>query len=160
MTRPLALILLSALAIPGWALPAAAANGGGCTPGVYLVEEASGTQSLWSMASDGTIHTTSSAQGPLGFGDGYGRWKQTRNLRIESTVLDFTYSKNSTGSGIPPASVARIDAKFSFSERCKRLEGSFELRFFDPATEDPLDPSTDSGAPVQETFTGRRITVP
>jgi hypothetical protein len=106
------------------------------------------------------MHTTSSAQGALGFGDGYGRWKQTRRQQIESTVLDFTYGKNPLGSGVPPASVARVDAKFSFSDHCKQLAGSFELRFFDPATEDPLDPASDGGTPVLDTFTGRRVTVP
>ena len=50
-----------------FAVPAGAAGVGGCIPGVYLVQEGSGTQSLWSFSSDGTIHSTSSAQ-DLGHG--------------------------------------------------------------------------------------------
>jgi hypothetical protein len=156
---PLAAIVAFSIFVP--AGPATAATGGGCAPGVYLVDEASCcTQSLWSIASDGTMHTTSSAQGALGFGEGYGRWRQTRGQQIESTVLDFTYSKNSTGGGFSAAAIARVDAKSTFSDHCKELRGSFELRFFDSGTEDPLDPSTDTGAPLADTFTGRRITVP
>jgi hypothetical protein len=38
----------------------------------------------------------------------------------------------------------------TFSKQCQRVEGSFELRFFDPQKEDPLAPMTD---------TGRRLTI-
>jgi hypothetical protein len=41
---------------------------------------------------------------------------------------------------------------------CAKIAGSFTLRFFE-AGEDPLDPSTDSGTPITDTFTGRRLTV-
>jgi hypothetical protein len=34
----------------------------GCIPGTYLVKEGSGTQSLWTLSVDGTLHITSSAE--------------------------------------------------------------------------------------------------
>jgi hypothetical protein len=138
-------------------VPGFSATSGGCIPGVYLVQESSGTQSLWSFSGDGTIHTTSSAQGAFHFGDGYGGWKQTRHQQVGSTFLDFTYNPSPTGSGVPPSAVARVDALSSFSEHCAEIHGTFELRFFDPVSEDPLDRATDTGEPVVETFTGRRV---
>ena len=137
--------------------PVHSATSGGCIPGTYLVQEGSGTQSLWSFSRDGTVHITSSAQSALHFGDGYGGWKQTRNKQVKATVLDFTYSESPAGNGFPPSAVARVDAVASFSKNCKNVHGSFDLRFFDPAGEDPLDPKTDTGGPIADTFTGRRV---
>jgi len=139
------------------AAPASAGPKDECVPGVYLVKEGSGTQSLWTFSGDGTMHTNSSAQGALQFGDGQGEWKTARGKQVKSTVLDFSYSPSPVASGFPPASVARVDAVSSFSKDCKEIRGRFELRFFDPATEDPLKPATDTGAPIAETFTGRRV---
>jgi hypothetical protein len=137
--------------------PAYSATSEGCVPGVYLVREGSGTQSLWSFSSDGTVHSTSSAQGALGFGDGYGGWKQERGKLVKSTFLDFSYRPSAVEGGFPPAAVARVDAVSSFTKHCSEIHGSFELRFFDPATEDPLERTTDTGQPITETFTGRRV---
>jgi len=137
--------------------PVHSAPSEGCIPGTYLVREGSGTQSLWSFSGDRTLHVTSSAQGALNFGDGYGAWKQASHKQIKSTVLDFNYSSSPTNGGFPPSAIARVDAVSSFSKHCKEMEGSFELRFFDPETEDPLDPDTDTGNPVVDTFTGRRV---
>jgi hypothetical protein len=136
-----------------------AASKGGCIPGAYLVIEGSGTQSLWTFSNDGTIQIASSAQGALNFSDGHGAWAQSRNGKARATVLDFNYSNSSLNGGFPPSGIARVDAALSFSKQCNRVEGSFELRFFDPETEDALDPSTDSGNPLSDTFTGRRILV-
>lgn len=133
------------------------APSGGCIPGAYLVQKGSGTQSLWSFSKDGTIHITSSAQGALNFGDGYGAWKQKRSRQAKATILDFNYNESPVNNGFPPSAVARVDAGLSFSKNCKEVQGSFELRFFDPETEDPLDPGTDTGSPISDTFTGRRI---
>src|SRR6187549_821207 len=99
------------------AVPAHSGGSAACIPGVYLVRESSGTQSLWTFSSDGTLHSTSSAQGALGFGDAHGEWKRGRDQQVRSTFLDFTYSPSSVGSGFPPASVARVDADMSFSRR-------------------------------------------
>ena len=134
-------------------------TGGGCIPAVYLVKEASGTQSLWRFSSDGTLQSASSAQGPLNFGDAYGTWSQAGRRQVKSTFLDFTYDQVPVGSGFPPAGIARVDAVATFSDHCNVIHGSFELRFFDPDTEDPLDPSTDTGTAIRDTFTGRRMSV-
>ncbi len=137
-----------------------AATRPGCIPGTYLVVEGSGTQSLWTFSKDGTFQTTSSAQGPLNFSDGQGAWKQTRSRQAKVTFLDFNYRDSGENGGFPPSGIARVDAQWSFSKKCTDVQGSFELRFFDPDTEDPLDPSTDTGDPISDTFTGRRVTVP
>ena len=139
--------------------PIHAASKGGCIPGTYLVQEASGTQSLWTFSKDGTIQSASSAQGALNFSDAQGAWKQTRSREAKATFLDFNYGGVEDG-GFPPSGIARVDAQLSFSKKCTRIQGSFELRFFDPETEDPLDPSTDTGTPLSDTFTGRRVIVP
>lgn len=139
--------------------PLHASTKGGCIPGAYLVQEGSGTQSLWTFSKDGTIQSTSSAQGALNFSDAQGAWKQKSSREAKVTFLDFNYAGAQNG-GFPPSSVARVDAELSFSKKCTQVQGSFELRFFDPETEDPLDPATDTGEPLSDTFTGRRITVP
>ncbi|HXC53053.1 MAG TPA: hypothetical protein VN634_19355 [Candidatus Limnocylindrales bacterium] len=148
---------LLATSLFAFAVPAGAAAIGGCIPGVYLVREGSGTQSLWSFSTGGTIHSTSSAQGALHFGDGYGAWKQGRGQQVRSTFVDFSYNSSPIDGGFPPTSVARVDAVSTFSERCAEIHGTFELRFFDPASEDPLDPATDAGGTITDTFTGRRV---
>ncbi len=155
--RTVSLFVLAA-SLFAFEVSAGAAGSGGCIPGVYLVQEGSGTQSLWSFSSDGTIHSTSSAQGALHFGDGYGAWRQERGQQVRSTFLDFSYNSSPIDGGFPPSSVARVDAVSTFSERCAEIHGTFELRFFDPATEDPLDRATDAGSPIPDTFTGRRVT--
>jgi len=134
-----------------------AAPRGGCIPGTYLVVEGSGTQSLWTFSSDGTLLSASSAQGALNFSDGQGAWKELRSGKAQSTFLDFNYSNSSLNGGFPPSGIARVDATLTFSKKCDQVEGSFELRFFDPETEDPLDPATDTGNPLSDTFTGRRV---
>jgi hypothetical protein len=139
--------------------PLHAASKGGCIPGTYLVQESSGTQSLWTFSKDGTIQSASSAQGALNFSDAQGAWKQTRSREAKATFLDFNYAGADNG-GFPPSGIARVDTQLSFSKKCTQVQGSFELRFFDPQTEDPLDPSTDTGGPLSDTFTGRRVIVP
>lgn len=151
--------LFLTLMVLGTFSPVHAASKGGCIPGTYLVLEGSGTQSLWTFSKDGTIQTASSAQGSLNFSDAHGAWKQTRSRVAIATFIDFNYGGADNG-GFPPTSIARVDAELSFSKKCVTVAGSFELRFFDPETEDPLDPSTDTGGSLSDTFTGRRVTVP
>jgi len=124
----------------------------GCITGTYLVQEGSGTQSLWTFSNDATIHVASSAQGPFNFSDLLGVWKQTGQKTIHTTLLDFNYAATP-----PPAAVARVDAVATFSNTCTRMQGSFELRIFTPGSEDPLDPTTDTGSPITDTFTGRKL---
>ena len=129
-----------------------AAPSASCIPGAYLVKEGSGTYSLWTISRDGTIQSSSSAQSVFHFSDAHGAWRQTRSLEAKATLLDFTF-----GVATPPDSIARVDITFQFSKKCTTLEGSFAVRFFDPNTEDPLDVNSDTGDPVTDTFTGRRI---
>jgi hypothetical protein len=126
---------------------------GGCIPGTYLMREAAGAQSLWTFSRDGNVQMASSAQGPLNFSDGHGAWKQTGSRKAKATFLDFNY-----GQAPPPDAIARVDSELTFSKNCSTVEGSFELRFFDPSAEDPLDPESDTGDPLTDTFTGRRVT--
>ena len=126
---------------------------GGCIPATYLIQEAAGAQSLWTFSKDGTIQIASSAQAALNFSDAHGAWKPSGSRKAKATILDFSYGPNP-----PPNAVARIDAELTFSKKCSTVEGSFELRFFDPETEDPLDPESDSGDALSDTFTGRRVT--
>jgi hypothetical protein len=130
-----------------------AAAASDCVPGTYLVQEDAGAQSLWTFSKDGTVQFASSAQGPLNFSDAHGAWKQTRR-NIKATVLDFNYAGSP-----PPSAIARVDAELTFSKKCSTVEGSFQLRFFDPGTEDPLNPESDNGDPLSDSFTGRRVTV-
>jgi hypothetical protein len=78
-----------------------AASKEGCIPGTYLIEEASGTQSLWTFSKDGTIQIASSAQGALNFSDGYGAWKQASSREAKATIIDFNYGGAVNG-GFPP----------------------------------------------------------
>jgi hypothetical protein len=126
----------------------------------YLVVEGSGTQSLWTFSKDGAFQVASSAEVAFNFSHIHGAWKQKGPRAARATGLDFVFLPAPINGGVPPASIGRIDASISFSKNCKEIEGAFELRFFDPQTEDPLNPATDSGIPIVDTFTGRRITVP
>ena len=129
-----------------------AATRGGCIPGTYLIQEGNGALSLWTFFKDGAIQSASSAQGSFNFSDAQGAWKQKNSRKATTVMIDFTYGGNTT-----PAAIARVEAEFTFSKKCDTVEGTFELRFFDPQSEDPLHPETDSGDPISDTFTGRRI---
>ena len=126
---------------------------GSCIPGAYLVQEQSGAWSIWTISKDGTAQFSSSAQSAFHFSDAHGAWRQVRSREAKATLLDFNF-----GPTPAPDSIARVDATFSFSKNCRTLTGNFDLRFFDIGSEDPLDVNSDSGDPIKDTFTGRRIT--
>jgi CRISPR/Cas system type I-B associated protein Csh2 (Cas7 group RAMP superfamily) len=44
----------------------------------------------------------------------------------------------------------------SFADKCEEMEGSFELRVFNP-NDDPLDSNRPVGA--SDTFSGRRVSI-
>jgi hypothetical protein len=131
----------------------------GCIPGTYLVKEGSGTQSLWTLSQDGTLQITSSAEVAFNFSHLQGAWRQISRGRAQAVALDFDFMSNPIANGAPPAAIARLDIFISFTKECGCVEGNLELRFFDPKTEDPLDPSTSAGAPAIDTFVGRRVRV-
>jgi len=147
--------VLAVFAVPSLCQAQAAARA--CMPSTYLVEQGDGTQSLWTLSKDGDVHITSSAEAALQFSHEQGVWRQSGARTAKITTLDFSFGPPVNGEE-PPLSVARVDARLRFFEACQRVEGSFELRFFDPQSEDALDPATDTGEPLIGTFTGRRLT--
>jgi hypothetical protein len=151
------LIVLS-IVLVGFSEPQPSAARDGCIPGTYLVKEGSGTQSLWTLSEDGTLHITSSAEVAFNFSHLQGAWRQSRRGQAKAVALDFDFISNPIGDGAPPASIARIDISITFSRECNEIEGNLELRFFDPKTEDPLD-AAGAGATAIDTFVGRRVRV-
>ena len=129
---------------------------GGCFPGTYLVAEASGTQSLWTLSQDGAFQVTSSAERAFGFSHIQGVWRKTGARDAKAIGLDFDFNETAVNSGVPPSQIARLDIVMSFAEKCEAMEGSFELRLFN-LNDDPLD----SNRPVaaSDTFSGRRLTI-
>jgi hypothetical protein len=129
---------------------------GGCFPGTYLVVEGSGTQSLWTLSQDGGFQITSSAERAFGFSHIQGIWKKTGARDVKARGLDFNFNKSSLNGGVPPSQIARLDIVMRFADRCEEMEGSFELRAFNP-NDDPLDSNTPAIA--SDTFFGRRVSI-
>jgi hypothetical protein len=129
-----------------------------CMPGTYLIQQSDGTQSLWTLAKHGDVHITSSAEAEISFSHEQGVWKPSGLRTAKVMTLDFTFGPPING-GVPPAVIARVDALLTFSKHCRSVEGRFALRFFDPQSEDALEPTTDTGDAIFVTFTGRRLTI-
>jgi hypothetical protein len=123
-----------------------------CFIGTYLLEQGSGTMSLWTFGARGTIIVTSSAQEELNFSTEQGSWKKSARSQAKSTMLDFSFGED--GELI---NIARVDATINFlGSNCDEVEGSFSLRFFDNG-QDPLNPDNSNGDTITDTFTGRRV---
>lgn len=131
---------------------------GGCIPGSYLAVEASGTHSLWTFSSDGTLQATSSAEKVFGFSHIQGTWQRDGARGARAVGLDFGFRSQQVGAGVPPQWTTRLDVSLEFSRGCRQFAGAFDLRFYD-VTEDPLDAPTTVPA-GSDTLTGRRIQVP
>ena len=129
---------------------------GGCFPGTYLVVEGSGTQSLWTLSHDGALQVTSSAERAFGFSHIQGVWKKTGARDAKARGLDFNFSETPVNSGVPPSNIARLDIVMSFADKCEEMEGSFELRVFNPS-DDPLD--SNGSVAASDTFSGRRFSI-
>jgi hypothetical protein len=129
---------------------------GGCLPGTYLVVEGSGTQSLWTLSQDGGFQITSSAERAFGFSHIQGVWKKSGARDAKARGLDFNFRETPVNGGVPPSQIARLDILMRFAERCDEMEGSFELRAFNP-DDDPLDSNTPAIA--SDTFFGRRVSI-
>ncbi len=125
-----------------------------CFIGTYLVEEGSGTKSIWSLDARGIILITSSAQPSLNFSSAQGAWIRTGKLEASATSLDFSFDgQNSL------ASIAKINAGIRFTDKdCLDMEGEFTVSFFDPGV-DPLDPESVPENVISDTFTGKRVAV-
>ena len=125
-----------------------------CFIGTYLVEEGSGTTSLWSLGAKGVISITSSAQQALNFSSAQGAWIRTGKLRAATTSLDFSFD---SGGGL--LNIAKVNADLQFTDKhCSGIEGEFTVYFYEPGV-DPLDPASVPENIVADTFTGRRVTV-
>lgn len=125
-----------------------------CFIGTYLVEEGSGTKSIWSLGARGIILITSSAQPSLNFSDAQGAWIRTGKLEASATSLDFSFD----GEG-NLLNVAKVNAGIRFAGKdCREIEGEFTVLFYEPGV-DPLDPDSVPENVVSDTFTGRRVTV-
>jgi len=155
----------------GWRRPEhaepAGGGGGGDFPqrcvGTYLIEitpadGGRGGQQLWTLTKDGAFLATSENQRVFNFSDAQGVWEQDRHHGAKVVWLNFTFDPDS-GEVI---SVARRDIILNtVGDGCDNVAGTSALRRFETDTEeDPLDPDSDTGAPVTQTFTGRRVTVP
>jgi hypothetical protein len=126
-----------------------------CVVGTYLVDQGSGTESIWTFFSGGNLIVTSSDQRVLNFSTQHGTWEMVGPEEIRATLVDFSFDDEG---GL--INIARVDIVVSLTDTgCDEIEGDFLIRFFE-ADEDPLIPSTDTGEPLSDTLVGRRVTVP
>jgi hypothetical protein len=155
-------ILVFVLSIPAFLINSTIASPpdtgaqGGCFPGTYLVVEGSGTQSLWTLSQDGGFQVTSSAERAFGFSHIQGVWKKTGARDAKARGLDFNFSETPVNGGVPPSQITRLDIVMRFAHGCEQMEGSFDLRAFNP-NDDPLESSPPAIA--SDTFFGRRVSI-
>jgi hypothetical protein len=122
--------------------------------GTYLIQEGGGAKSLWTLEADGAFLATSSAQPSFNFSNQQGVWDKDGNRGAKAVLLDFSFD----GSGTL-INIGRVDiAIHTVGGGCANVAGTLSLRFFE-AGEDPLNPSTDTGSAITDTFTGRRLTL-
>lgn len=125
-----------------------------CFIGTYLVEEGSGTTSIWSLGARGVITITSSAQAALNFSNAQGAWIRTGKLQAQTTSLDFSFD----GDGVL-LNIAKVNADLQFTDKdCGEIEGGFTVYFYQPGV-DPLDPDSVPENITTDSFTGQRVTV-
>jgi hypothetical protein len=130
------------------------ADGGprSCT-GTYLMAEAGGATSLWTIEADGAFFATSSLQGLIRFSDQQGNWEKDGHDGIKAVVLALVFNDDGT-----LHDVSRVDISLhAVGHGCDNIAGSLEVRAFEDG-EDPLDPTTDDEGPfATDTVTGRRV---
>jgi hypothetical protein len=128
--------------------------------GTYLIQltpaaAGRGAQHLWTLTKDGAFLGTSSTQRVFNFSDAQGVWERDGNEGAKVVWLNFSFDPDS-GEVI---NVARRDITLHTVGRgCDNVAGTSTLRSF-AAGEDPLNPASDTGEPVTQTFTGRRVSV-
>jgi hypothetical protein len=125
---------------------------GNCS-GTYLMAEAGGATSLWTLEADGAFFATSSLQPLLNFSDQPGSWEKDGSDGAKGVLLALVFDENNE-----LLNVSRVDITLhTVGTGCDNVAGSLSVREF-TAGEDPLDPSTDTGDPIAtDTFTGRRV---
>jgi len=123
-----------------------------CT-GTYLMAEAGGATSLWTLEADGSFFATSSLQGLIRFSDQQGNWKKDGHDGIKGVLLALVFNDDGT-----LHDVSRVDISLrAVGHGCDNVAGSLEVRSFEDG-EDPLDPTTDDEEPIAtDTVTGRRV---
>ncbi|MEZ4868831.1 MAG: hypothetical protein R3C14_46330 [Caldilineaceae bacterium] len=122
--------------------------------GTYLIQEGSGAQSLWSLEKDGVMLGTSSAQAAFNFTNQQGTWEKNGAQGVKAVLLDFSFDANSA-----LLNTGRVDIQLHTADNgCTNVAGQFTLRFYE-AGEDPLNPGSDTGQPISDTFTGRRVKI-
>ena len=146
-------ILLAAVLLIGSSAALSAHGFPAKCAGTYLMAEAGGATSLWTLEADGTFFATSSLQALLNFSDQQGSWKKDGNDGIKGVVLALVFDENNE-----LLNVSRVDVSLhTVGNGCNNIAGSLEVREFTEG-EDPLDPSTDTGEPIAtDTVTGRRV---
>ncbi|MFL6235123.1 MAG: hypothetical protein ACJ76N_18455 [Thermoanaerobaculia bacterium] len=153
MKTKLAHILLFILLLGGSSASLLAHGFSGNCSGTYLMAEAGGATSLWTFEADGTFFATSSLQGILKFSDQQGSWEKAGNDGLKGVVLALVFDDD--GSLL---NVSRVDVSLhTAGNGCDNIAGSLEVREL-TGSEDPLDPTTDTGDPIAtDTVTGRRV---
>jgi hypothetical protein len=124
----------------------------GACAGTYLIDEGSTSLDLWTFHRDGTLVNTSLGEQIFNFSTQHGSWKTVGPLSAQAIQLDLHLAEDG---GF--ASIGRVDINIhAVGRNCDQVAGDFSVRLFE-AGEDPFDPSTDSGEPFTDTFTGRRV---
>ena len=125
---------------------------GNCS-GTYLIDEAGGATALWTFEADGTFFATSSLQPLFKFSDQQGSWEKHGNNGLKGVVLALVFDEDNS-----LLNVSRVDVSLhTVGNGCDNLAGTLEVREF-TGSEDPLDPTTDTGEPIAtDTVTGRRV---
>lgn len=125
---------------------------GNCS-GTYLMAEAGGATSLWTLEADGTFFASSSLQPLLNFSDQQGSWEKDGPRGAKGVLLALVFDENDE-----LLNVSRVDVSLrTVGHGCDTIAGSVEVREF-TGSEDPLDPATDTGDPIAtDTVTGRRV---
>jgi hypothetical protein len=130
--------------------------------GTYLIEMAPGpaghgAQHFWTLTKDGALLGTSSTQRVFHFSDAQGVWERDGDQGVKAVWLNFSFDPDSD----EVSNITRRDITLHTVGRgCDNVAGTSTLRRFEAGTtEDPLDPASDTGEPVTQTFTGRRVRV-
>lgn len=125
-----------------------------CFIGTFLVDEGSGTKSLWTFGGQGIFFITSSAQEALNFTDEQGAWKKTGQRRAAVVALDFSFDPDG---GL--ANIAKVNTDVTFTGHdCGGIQGEFTVSFYAPDV-DLLDPASVPENVVSDTYTGKRVRV-
>lgn len=149
MKAQLVYALLAAVLLAG----SAPLSAEGSCAGTYLMAEDGGATSLWTFEADGAFFATSSIQPLFNFSDQQGSWEKDGSRGLKGVVLALVFDDNNA-----LLNVSRVDVSVhTVGNGCDRIAGSLVVREF-TGSEDPLDPSTDTGDPIaMDTFTGRRV---